>query len=91
MNAPLYLARSGRVAGGSLYNASNNGDYWSSTVYGLESAFGLYFNSSLTTPANNPSRYAESAPTNDRKFEIARIVCTFSRESDRHRTLHLEE
>ena len=58
MNAPLYLARNGRVASGSLYNASNNGDYWSSTVYSLESAFGLYFNSSLTTPTNNPSRYA---------------------------------
>ena len=34
--------------------------------------------------------YAESAPTNDRKFEIARIVCTFSRESDRYRTLFKE-
>ena len=54
--APLWLARSGGVDGGSLYDTGNNGYYWSSTVGGSNFAYLLNFNSRNVNPAYNYSR-----------------------------------
>ena len=48
---PLWLARSGSFGSGSLYDTGNYGSYWSSTVYGSNSAYRLYFSSGSVGPA----------------------------------------
>ena len=58
MNAPLYLARSGGINGGSLGGAGDYGGYWSSTIGNSEYTRILGFNSSYVGPENNGySRY----------------------------------
>ena len=50
--------RSGNVNSGSLRNAGNNGNYWSSTAYSSTSnAYNLNFNSGNVNPSNNNNRY----------------------------------
>ena len=49
--SPLWLTRFGYVNDGSLSNAGNHGDYWTSTVYSRKDAYRLYFNSSDIYPA----------------------------------------
>ena len=58
MNAPLYLARSGYVDGGTLYGPDSRGRYWSSTVNSSDSARYLYFNATYVYPENLSNRYA---------------------------------
>ena len=53
MNAPLYLARSGCVLGGSLLYAGSSGYYWSSTVKNGSYSYRWYFNSSIVNPEND--------------------------------------
>ena len=48
---PLWLARSGSVDDGSLYDTGYYGRYWSSTVSSSSSAYQLYFNSGNVAPA----------------------------------------
>ncbi len=57
MQAPLYLARSGRINSGALYDAGGIGYYWSSTVSTSEYARNLYFSSSSVYPESNGYRY----------------------------------
>ena len=57
MNAPLYLARSGGINGGSLNGAGGYSYYWSSTVNNSENVRNLYFNSSNVYPEGNGYRY----------------------------------
>ena len=47
---PLWLARSGRVCDGSLYDTGDIGNYWSSTVYDSREAYELVFGSGYVTP-----------------------------------------
>ena len=54
--APLWLARSGDVGGGSLSNAGSSGKYWSSTVSSSSGANYLYFDSGNVIPTNSSSR-----------------------------------
>ena len=54
--SPLWLARSGRVSSGSLYD-TGGGYYWSSTVYDSSSAYQLGFSSGSVSPADVNSRY----------------------------------
>ena len=50
--------RSGNVNSGSLRNAGNNGNYWSSTANSSTSnAYNLNFNSGNVNPSNNNNRY----------------------------------
>ena len=50
--------RSGNVNSGSLRNAGNNGNYWSSTANSNTSnAYNLNFNSGNVNPSNNNNRY----------------------------------
>ena len=57
MQAPLYLARSGRIDDGSPIN-TGSGYYWSSTIYNSEYARGLVFSSSGVGPEYSYSRYS---------------------------------
>ncbi len=54
--APLWLARSGRVSIGWLYDTGNYGYYWSSTVYGSSYAYPLSFSSGNVYPASDKNR-----------------------------------
>lgn len=53
---PLWLARSGYVVNGLLYRISDDGHYWSSTVYGSSRAYRLSFDSGSVYPAYYDSR-----------------------------------
>ena len=53
---PLWLARSGGVSYGSLYNTGGSGYYWSSTVNGSSNAYQLDFNSGAVYPTDSGSR-----------------------------------
>ena len=56
--APYYFNPSGYVYSGSLRNAGNNGNYWSSTADSSASrAYYLYFNSGYVSPSFDGSRY----------------------------------
>ena len=55
--APLWLTRSASVYQGSLDGTGNYGGYWSSTVYGSDSAFYLSFGSASIDPNSNINRY----------------------------------
>ena len=57
MNAPLYLARSGRVIGGSIYLLGGSGFYWSSTVNSSESARYINFKFDYIDPESNNLRH----------------------------------
>ena len=57
MNAPLYLARSGYVNGGTLYGPGSVGSYWSSTVGSSEFARRLLFYAAGVNPENDYYRY----------------------------------
>ena len=57
MNAPLYLARSGRVDGDSIYLANSVGNYWSSTVQRAEVAYSLVFYFDNIIPGNYNYRH----------------------------------
>jgi hypothetical protein len=57
MNAPLYLARSRYINGGSFYG-TGYGIYWSSTVSNLEFARRLGFYLDGITPEDNEYRSA---------------------------------
>ena len=57
MQAPLYLARSGYIDGGSLNNAGGYGIYWSSTALNSERARFLGFDPSGVNPESNNYRY----------------------------------
>ena len=56
MNTPLYLARSGFIAGDSIDHI-DSGYYWSNTVGGPEIARYLYFASSTIGLEGNYIRY----------------------------------
>ncbi len=58
MQAPLYLARSGNISGGSYYLANIHGRYWSSTVDGSETAHSLDFKLDVIYPTSYYGRYA---------------------------------
>ena len=56
--APYYFNPSGYVYSGSLWNAGNEGDYWSSTAYSNTSrAYYLYFSSGSVYPSRYYYRY----------------------------------
>ena len=55
INTPLWFVRSGAVNGGTLYNLSDGGYYWSSAVISSSYAYYLYFNSGYVNPAYNYS------------------------------------
>ena len=57
MNAPLYLARSGDINGGSFYNAGSYSFYWSSTISNSERARYVVFNFENVVPESSNYRY----------------------------------
>ena len=58
VSAPLYFVRSGYVLSGSLRDAGDSGDYWSSTAFLVNlNAFELVFHSGFVDSSNNTYRY----------------------------------
>ena len=57
INNPLWFVRSGYVGGGTLYDLSGNGYYWSSAVNSSSDAYRLGFHSGYVNPAYNLNRY----------------------------------
>ena len=57
MNAPLYLARSGRVDNGSTDSMNNGGFYWSSSAIGSGSAHILLFYHGAINPESSGYRH----------------------------------
>ena len=51
--SPLVFKRSGRVGGGSLTHLGSYGHYWSSTLYGIEHSYHLFFDINSVFPAND--------------------------------------
>ena len=54
--ASLWLARSGNVYGGTLYNIGQRGSYYSSTVKGSDKAYSLGFYIGIFDPASSSGR-----------------------------------
>ena len=57
INTPLWFVRSGYVNGGTLYNLSGNGYYWSSAVNDSFEAYYMGFHSGNVIPAYNNYRF----------------------------------
>ena len=58
LNSALYaFVPGGNVNGGTLYNAANNGNYWSSRSNSDTNAYNLNFNTSGVNPSSYSNRY----------------------------------
>jgi len=67
-NGAVFLPAAGNRGGTSVYNVGSSGRYWSSTAYGTDSAYGVYFSSGWVPPQDYDDRY------DGRSVRLVRVV-----------------